>query len=221
MILVAVAEKQADALRAEITALKESSAQARAAMDALREVADNLSKERDLARSNFDAEAREMAEAHARECAELRAQVETLQGSTATKREALKIGREALIVDRAAFEADKASAQRALHDDRKSIAQNLHRMIQIIQPNPFSVGAGPASLIGANKTAGSCTPEARIIDPSDMSIPMRRSADQETAPANELLEMKQLPPPRLNPFQIYLGTNLVCPFLGAVLSKYL
>ncbi|KAJ7121396.1 hypothetical protein C8R44DRAFT_786229 [Mycena epipterygia] len=166
MILVTVAEKQADALRAEITTLKETTAQAR-------EFANNLSKERDLVQSNFDTKVREMAEAHARQYAEL-------QGSTAREREALKVGQEALVAHRAAFEAEKAAAEKAMHNVRTSIVQNLRNIIQSIQLNPFPMGTGTTSLIAASGITGPCMPEPRMINPSDSTIPMCRSADQET-----------------------------------------
>ncbi|KAJ7110939.1 hypothetical protein C8R44DRAFT_742714 [Mycena epipterygia] len=116
MIFAIVAEKQleADVLRAEITALKDSSAQTWAMMDALQRVADDVSKDRDLVQPNLEANGREMeqmVEAHAQECSELHGDPP--------------------------FEAEKASAEKAMHNDRKSIAQNLARMIQIIQINRF------------------------------------------------------------------------------------
>jgi hypothetical protein len=55
------------------------------------------------------------------------------------------------------FEKERDRAQKAVLDDRKSIPQNLHRMIQLVQRNLFPVAAETATLVPAGpkpSTAG-------------------------------------------------------------------
>jgi hypothetical protein len=119
--IIPVAE--VEALRAEITALREAADRDRATID-------NLWKD---------------AEESCRSLNALRAQKDA---ALELERTALAKENELLATQRTAFEAEK----KAMVEERKSIAQGLHRMIQIIQPNPFPTPAQLATVVPANGT---------------------------------------------------------------------
>ncbi|KAJ7020529.1 hypothetical protein C8F04DRAFT_1143783 [Mycena alexandri] len=139
MVPASVAEKQASCLRAEIAALKESSARDQATMDELRQRADDATKHREA-----DLEILKGArEAMANKFAELAKD----QAAVKLERESLSKERELLSSERSAFEAERAAGRKSVLDVRKNVVQNLHRMIQMVQPDPFATAPQAATLV--------------------------------------------------------------------------
>ncbi|KAJ7302267.1 hypothetical protein DFH08DRAFT_977993 [Mycena albidolilacea] len=89
-------------------------------------------------------------EMHARECANLYAQIEALRDSAVKEREGLKqeCHRIAtLLVDKhLAFDAERRNAQKAIIEHRKVIAQQLDSLALLLQPNPFTAECPPTTL---------------------------------------------------------------------------
>ncbi|KAJ7617017.1 hypothetical protein B0H17DRAFT_1220115 [Mycena rosella] len=187
-MLVALAERQFEALRAEITHLKASNEDLTASSEKDRADVESLRKyNAELSRA-WNVTQRETREKSAlldsikQAHMELQAQMDALQASTAKDREALKVEREVLTTERGIFETHRSNfeverdtSQKAILDDRKSIADHLHRMIQIIQPKTFP--PTPELVVRLS---------ARPLDPtaSESTIPCRRPTECDTARTN-------------------------------------
>ncbi|KAJ7480937.1 hypothetical protein FB451DRAFT_1556388 [Mycena latifolia] len=207
-ILVAVAEKQFDALRAEIAALKASSERNLEAMDSLRKRVEDVSKARNAAQADALGKSREveaLKETHERERTELHAQMEALNvqlealhSSNLKDRENLEKERGTLVAERARLEADRSTfetardtAHKAFLDNRTYIAQYLYHMIQIIHPHPFA--AAVAEPVTASPATASplpsppTTPRTPIGPP--FTLPSRRQSECDT-------EATESPPPK-------------------------
>ncbi|KAJ7505961.1 hypothetical protein B0H11DRAFT_2272239 [Mycena galericulata] len=95
------------------------------------------------------------------------------------EREAARKEREFLITERTAVDTEKHK----LLEDRKLIAQQLHRMIQFIQPTP---GTSPH-----NTAAAVSIGETHPITPADLTIPPRRHATQDSTTSDESTSRKR------------------------------
>ncbi|KAJ7111755.1 hypothetical protein C8R44DRAFT_798590 [Mycena epipterygia] len=145
MISVASVEAQSAALRAEITTLKEASQRDRAAMDDLKRLADDASKAKDIAQKGCQVTESLRAKLHG--------QVEALQTSIATEREALKMERELLTKERgilekqrSEFDAERDNMRKALINEHNLVTRGLRRMIQMTDgPDPSPTLAEPAT----------------------------------------------------------------------------
>ncbi|KAJ7469085.1 hypothetical protein FB451DRAFT_1255689 [Mycena latifolia] len=209
-ILVTVAEKQFDALRAEIAALKASSERNLEAMDSLRKRVEDISKARDAAQVDALGKSREvesLKETHERERTELHAQMEALntqlealhssntkdRESLGKEREALAVDRARLETDRSTFEAARDTAHKAFLDNRTVtyIAQYLYHMIQIIHPHPFPAAvAEPVTAGSANASPLPSPPMTpRTATGPPFPLPSRRRSECDT-------EATESPPPK-------------------------
>ncbi|KAJ7908932.1 hypothetical protein B0H13DRAFT_2661753 [Mycena leptocephala] len=154
-----VAENQANALRAEISALKQSLAQERVHIDDLRAVADTAIKEMKSTLQKMQT----LNEMHKREIME---KMNASQRSMAEEYELLMIKQQFL-----ALEWDRGGL-----DDRISIAQNLHQMIQLVQTSPFPVAAETAVLVPAGP---------KLTIPADPMKHARTESDPPPTPTKE------------------------------------
>ncbi|KAJ7164342.1 hypothetical protein C8R46DRAFT_1099321 [Mycena filopes] len=139
MIPASIAEKQASDFQAEIAALKESSAQDQTAMEALRKRADEATHQNEGIREALSAARDSMA----KKTTEIAKQ----QADLKTEQEALAKQRELLASERSAFEAERTADRKSVFEVRKNVVQNLHRMIQMVQPDPFTAAPRAASLV--------------------------------------------------------------------------
>ncbi|KAJ7914689.1 hypothetical protein B0H13DRAFT_2459768 [Mycena leptocephala] len=95
------------------------------------------------------------------------------------ERTALAKENELMATQCTAFEAEK----KAMVEERKSIVQGLYRMIQIIQPNPFPTSAQPATFPASGAVLASVWSDDRAGGSVAKSIPSRKRARIESAPA--------------------------------------
>ncbi|KAJ7451337.1 hypothetical protein FB451DRAFT_707054 [Mycena latifolia] len=177
--LVSVAEPRFEALRAEITTLKAVSDRDLAAMESRRRIVESASTALDLAQSAIQQKSREIDDltaAHERERTELRAEIEVLRGqleglhsANAKEREALKKDRELLTTDRALLAAETQTAHNVIQGERQAIAQQLHRMLQTIQPNSFAPSAEPTSLLPPSPIPSPTIPTAHLGESPNIS----------------------------------------------------
>ncbi|KAJ7489766.1 hypothetical protein B0H11DRAFT_2229788 [Mycena galericulata] len=193
-ILVSVAEEQFDLLRAEIAGLKEAAERDRRAAEELRKVAVDAVKERDAARGDVRAIQRELSalkearERESQEHAEIMGAMHCVQEVAAKDRAAVEKEREGLARERklldmrrAALEKARVDSRERVLEERKLIAQNMHKMIEFVLPNPLPSSPPPPTLIPANgiPALAEWTPDTRPIKSAD-TIPSRRRATQET-----------------------------------------
>ncbi|KAJ7459569.1 hypothetical protein B0H11DRAFT_168632 [Mycena galericulata] len=199
-ILVSVAEEQFGLLRAEIAGLKECAERDRRAVEELRKAAEDVERKRAAARRYVWAKEREISDlkgAHKRDDKEhaermlaIREVVTEERAAVEKEREVLARERKLLDMQRIAFQKAYDQNQRSLQEERKLIAQNLHKMIEFILPNsnsnPLPSSPPPATLIPANgiPALAEWTPDTRPIKSAD-TIPSRRRATQETPTSEE------------------------------------
>ncbi|KAJ7818792.1 hypothetical protein B0H14DRAFT_2601080 [Mycena olivaceomarginata] len=136
-------------------------------------------------------------EMHARECANLYAQIEALRDSAVKEREGLKQERHriALLVDKhLAFDAERQNAQKTIIEHRKVITQHWDSLAQLLQPNPFTAECPPTTLtspLGSNPPIPvsaapvvSSGPSLRPENASSPAAPAKRARTESTgAPA--------------------------------------
>ncbi|KAJ6568094.1 hypothetical protein DFH09DRAFT_1155747 [Mycena vulgaris] len=154
--------------------------------------------------------------AHERERTLFRVQVESLRGTMLEERLALQTeraelarNRDLLATQRSAFEAEQDMAQKDMLDDRKSIVQNLHRIIETIQPKKATrtIHSAPGSTIPLRRaaepqTGNQSTPRKRQKNEADtgtrnedtpprITFPFARSHSAVSAPGQEIFSTGQ------------------------------